>query len=113
MSVALVTDILTAARVQGRRGRFTGPKPTSYVVWFDDVNTERGPDPFAGAPLLIHHDVTLELYEDKPDDAAETALEAAIIAAGLQYTKQDRYWLQSEQQYQVIYEFSYIEKRRA
>jgi hypothetical protein len=55
----------------------------------------------------------MELYEDRPDDATETALEAAIAAEGLQYSKQDRYWLQSEQQYQVIYEFTYNEKRRA
>jgi hypothetical protein len=106
----MVKKILTAAGVQGRRGRFTGSKPVSYVVWLDDQTTE-GPDDQPGA--LIRHDITLELYEDKPDNAAEAALEAALAAEGLQYTKQDRYWLQSEQQYQVIYEFTYYEKRRA
>ena len=105
----MVKKILSTAGVQGRRGRFTGGKPASYVVWLDDVTTE-GPDDLPGA--LLRHDVTLELYEDKPDDAAETSLEAAIVAEGLQYTKQDRYWLQSEQQYQVIYEFTYYDKRR-
>ena len=104
----MVKNILTAAGIQGRRGRFTGQKPASYVVWLDDVTTD-GPD---GLPMVYQHDITLELYEDKPDDAAETSLEAAIAAAGLQYTKQDRYWLQSEQQYQVVYEFTYYEKRR-
>jgi hypothetical protein len=76
----------------------------------DDVTTD-GPDGLPNA--LRRHDVTMELYEDRPDDATETALEAAIAAEGLQYSKQDRYWLQSEQQYQVIYEFTYNEKRRA
>lgn len=104
----MVNSILTAAGVQGRRSRFIGPKPSSYVVWMDDITTD-GPD---GLPMVYRHDVTLELYEDKPDDAVEADLEAAIVDAGLQYTKQDRYWLQTEQQYQVIYEFTYFEKRR-
>lgn len=104
----MVNDILTAAGIQGRRGRFTGAKPDSYVVWMDDHTTD-GPD---GLPWVIQHDVTLELYEEKPDDAAEAALEAALVASGLQYSKQDRYWLQTEQMYQVIYEFTYYEKRR-
>ena len=104
----MVNDILTAAGIQGRRGRFTGAKPGSYVVWMDGHTTD-GPD---GRPCVIQHDVTLELYENKPDDAAEAALEAAIAAAGLHYSKQDRYWLQTEQLYQVVYEFTYYEKRR-
>ena len=104
----MVNDILTAAGIKGRRGRFTGAKPASYVVWMDDLTTD-GPD---GLPWVVQHDVTLELYEDKPDDAAEAALEAALVASGLQYSKQDRYWLQTEQMYQVIYEFTYYEKRR-
>lgn len=104
----MVSDILTAAGVKGRRGRFTGAAPSTYAVWMDDLTTD-GPD---GIPRIIRHDVTLELYEHKPDDAKEAALEAAIAAAGLHYTKQDRYWLETEQLYQVIYEFTYYEKRR-
>lgn len=104
----MVNKILTAAGVQGRRGRFTGKQPDTYAVWMDDITTD-GPD---GLPRIFRHDITLELYENKPDDKAETALEEAIVAEGLQYTKQDRYWIQSEQMYQVIYEFNYIEKRR-
>lgn len=104
----MVHRILAAAGLKGRRGRFTSPPLGSYVVWFDDLTTD-GPD---GLPWIIEHDVTFELYESKPDDAAEAALEAAIAAEGLQYNKQDRYWLDSEQMYQVIYEFNYTEKRR-
>ena len=104
----MVDEILTAAGLKGRRGRFTAKPPATYVVWFDDLTTD-GPD---GCPWIVRHDVTLELYESKPDDAAEAALEAALAKAGLQYTKQARYWLQTEQLYQVIYEFTYYEKRR-
>lgn len=104
----MVDKILKAAGLKGRRGRFTSKPPASYVVWLDDITTD-GPD---GLPLIYRHDVTLELYESKPDDAAEAALEAALAEAGLHFTKQDRYWLQTEQLYQVIYDFTYYEKRR-
>ena len=104
----MVDRILTAAGVQGRRGRFTPPLPATYAVWADNVTTD-GPD---GAPRILRHDTSLELYESKPDDKAEAAIEAAIAAEGLQYTKQDRYWIRSEQMYQVIYEITYYEKRR-
>lgn len=105
----MVTEILTAAGIPYRRGRLTGRKAPTEAVYLDDI-TATGPD---GLPCILHHDITVELYEDRPDDAAERALEDAITAAGLRWTKQDRYWLQSEQMYQVIYEFTYIEKRRA
>lgn len=104
----MVNDILTAAGIKGRRGRFTGNPPSTYAVWMDDITTD-GPD---GRPWIRQHDITIELYESKPDDAKEAALEAALEAHGLHYTKQDRYWLQSEQMYQVIYEFTYYTKRR-
>ena len=105
----MVTDILTASGLPYRRGRFTGKQPATYAVYMDDITTD-GPD---GRPWVRQHDVTVEVYESAPDDAAESALESAIAAAGLHYTKQDRYWLQSEQLYQVIYEFTYYEKRRS
>ena len=42
----------------------------------------------------------------------EAAIEAAICAKGLLWAKEDRYWLQSVQRYQVVYTFDYYEKRR-
>ena len=108
----MVKEILTAAGIQFRRGRFTRPPAGNYVVYMDDQDVS-GPDPLPGVPQTVRHNITVELYTPKPDDAAEATLEAAITAAGLHWTKQDRYWLRSEQWYQVIYEFSYIEKRRA
>jgi len=104
----MVNEILTAAGVKYRRGRLTGKKAPTEAVYLDDITTD-GPDDL---PLIRRHDITVELYEDRPDAAAEKALEDAISAAGLQWTKQDRYWLQTEQMYQVIYEFFYYEKVR-
>lgn len=107
----MVKEILTAAGVPSRQGRFPDPPATTYAVYFDDVAAD-GADrvPAAGLPYIYHHDVTVEVYEPKPDDDTEAAIEAALIAQGLPWTKQDRYWLQNVQRYQVIYEFAYTAK---
>ncbi len=77
-------------------------------MFTDDVDTD-GPD---GIAAIYHHSITVELYTRIPDAQAETAMENAIISHGLQFEKQAAYWIQSEQLYQVIYEFNYYIKRR-
>ena len=104
----MIKKILTAAGVTFRRARFSKPPAGTYAVYMDDIDTD-GPD---GINCILTHDYTVEVYEAAPDDATEAAIEAALNAEGLRWTKQDRYWLQDEQRYQVIYEFSFIEKRR-
>ena len=108
----MIKNILTAAgfveNETFRKARFPQPPASTYIVYFDDVETD-GPD---GENLILKHDYTLEVYEPTPDDAAEAAIEAVLDEVGLRWSKQDRYWLQEEQRYQVIYELEYIEKRR-
>lgn len=105
----MVNNILTAAGVQFRRTRFPSPPADTYAVYTDDLETN-GPDK---APrMVVTHNVTVEVYEPSPDDNKEADIEAALNARGIPWTKQDRYWLQDVQRYQVVYEFSYIEKRR-
>lgn len=104
----MIKNILTAAGIEFRQTRFPSPPAGTYAVYMDDVSTD-GPDYIN---RIYTHDYTIEVYEPTPDDAAEQAIEAALDAAGLRWTKQSRYWLQSEQRYQTIYEFTYREKRR-
>lgn len=104
----MVNKILAAAGIPGREARYTAHKPATYAVYFDDVTTD-GPD---GIPSIWRHAVMLELYTDRPGPQSEAALEAALAAEGLQWTKQARNWLQSEQIYMTVYNFEYIEKRR-
>ena len=105
----MIDITLKKAGVKYRRARYTAkPLPDTYAVTFDDVEAG-GAD---GINCLRTHSCTIELYEAKPDDKAEEAIEAALDELGIEWTKQDRYWLQDEQRYQVIYEFTYIEKRR-
>lgn len=105
----MVGEILAAAGIPERGSRFLKPPAGTYAVWMDDIETD-GPDGMP--PRIFTHNCTIELYEPKPDEAAVTALEETLTAAALKWTKEDRFWLISEQMYQTIYEFSYIEKRR-
>lgn len=102
----MINEILSATGVPFRRSRFLQPPAETYAVYMDDVTTD-GPD---GMNMIFTHDVTVEVYEPKPDDETEEAIEAELNARGIRWTKQDRYWLQDVQRYQVIYEFSYIIK---
>lgn len=110
----MIKEVLTAAGIPHRQGRYLNPPAETYAVFFDDV-VKDGPDRVTAAagsklPGIYSHSVTVELYEPKPDDDAEAAIEAALDAQGLTWTKQDRYWLQNVQRYQVIYETEYTIK---
>lgn len=112
----MIKDILTAAGVPHRQSRFPKPPAETYAVYFDDVEVDAAdpvtPATQAGLPRIYHHDVRVEIYEPKPDDTTEAAIEAELDARGLPWSKEDRYWLQDVQRYQVLYEFSYTSKRR-
>ena len=105
----MIKTILQAANLPGWEGWTNSHPAGNYVLYFDDVTLD-GPD--AHPEWVKRHDATLELYEPMADPAAEAALEAAITAQGLQWTKQARYWLKDLKRYQVIYEFTFIEKVR-
>lgn len=110
----MTDEILTAADVLHRRGRFLRMPTETHAVWFDDITTDsadRIPTiPQAGLPRTRTHNVTIEVYEPSPDDRTETDIEAELDARGIEWTKQDRYWVADAQRYQVVYEFTYIEK---
>jgi|GEM_PF-1029644 len=111
----MVEEILTAAGLEHRQGRFIKPPAETYAVYFDDVDVD-GPDPLLSGTTTLaricRHDVRIELYEPKPDPNAEAALEAQLDARGVPWTKEDRYWLDDAQRYQVLFEFTYTTKRR-
>lgn len=103
----MIEKILSAADITFRQTRFIKPPSGTYAVYFDSVTAD-GPDYIN---RIFTHECTVEVYEPAPDDSAEERIEAAINTEGLRWTKQDRYWLQEEQRYQVVYEFTYIERR--
>lgn len=104
----MIDDILTAAGIQHRRSRFARPPSGTYAVFVDDITADGADD----VVCLYTHEATVELYEPSPDDAAELAIESQLNARGIAWEKQDRYWVQEEQLYQVVYDFTFTEKRR-
>lgn len=112
----MIKSILTASGIPYRQGRFLHPPAKTYAVYFDQLTVD-GADPVPVSasgrlPGIVLHDCTVELYEPQPDPEAEAALERELNAQGLSWTKEDRYWLQNVQRYQVIYEFNFREKVR-
>ena len=104
----MIREILQKAGLPFKEARYKDPPEQTYAVYFDDVTAD-GAD---GVNLIYTHDVTVELYEPAPDDDAEAALVAVLNDQGIPWTKQARYWLDSVRRYQVIYEFTFFEKRR-
>ncbi len=93
-----------------RQSRFDKP-PTSrqpYTVLFDSEELI-GPDLCPGR--LRRHSQTVEHYDYKVNSQSRLALESALAAAGLEYSKSDTEWLREEQVYQTIFSFQQIEKR--
>lgn len=109
----MINDILTRAGVLYQHGRFLRMPAETHAIVFDDITSsgaDRVPTLSTRGPRILTHDVTVELYEPTPDDATEQAIEAELDAAGVEWSKQDRYWIADAQRYQVIYELSYTEK---
>ena len=104
----MIKKILDAVGLPYRKTRFTQPPSGAYIVYMDGIETS-GPD---GINAIRTHEITIELYSPLPNDEIEENIENVLDEHGVGWTKQDRYWLQSEQLYQVVYEFNYKEKRR-
>lgn len=106
----MVRQVLTAAGfVEGKtfkETRFLKPPTTTYAIFLDSF-TRRGAD---GLNLIKEHSYTIELYSSKPDPKSEANIEASLDDFGIEFDKQDRYWLPEEQLYQVVYTFDFIEK---
>ena len=107
----MVDAILTGAGLvvnqTYKETRFLKPPQTSYAVYSDN-KTVRGPD---NVNAITEHEVNIEVYEYAPDPTLEAAIEAQFDALGQAYIKQPRYWINEEQLYQIIYEFTYYTKR--
>lgn len=106
----MVKRVLTGAGfVEGKtfkETRFLKAPKTDYAIFLDSF-TRRGAD---GLNLIKDHAYTIELYAYAPNPKAEADIEKSLDNLGLEYEKDDRYWLNEEQLYQTVYRFNYIEK---
>mgnify|MGYP001161908255 FL=1 len=106
----LIDDILQRAGFEKNKTYcetlFRHPPRVNYAV-YNDSWERRGSD---DKNLIKEHDVTIEFYQYKPDSEKEEKIEQTFDDMSIPFTKQERYWIQDEQLFQTIYEFSYIEK---
>ena len=102
----MVNKILKATGIPYKETRFLTPPKSTYAI-YNDTKNRRGGD---NINLITQHDVSIELYSYKKDPEAEKKIESLLDANGLEYDKQARFWLQEEQLYQVVYDFSYTQK---
>ena len=105
----MVKQVLTKAGfIEGKTFkeiRFLKPPKSTYAVYLDDF-VSRGAD---GLNLIKEHDYTIELYSSYRDLEAEKNIENAFNELGIEFNKKI-YYLDTEQLYQIVYEFEYIEK---
>jgi hypothetical protein len=102
----MINEILTPLGVPYRETMFSRAPAGDYAVYMDDVTAD-GPD---DENRIFTHDITVELYEAKPNPKLEQTFEGLLNSSGIKWTKQSRYWIPEAQRYQVIYEFTYITK---
>ena len=102
----MVNEILSAVGVPFKKTRFLKPPKVTYAVYLDDYSRRAADE----KNLIKEHDVTIEIYSEKIDEEVEEKIENALDQRVLEYQKQDWYYIKSEQLFQLIYEFSYIEK---
>lgn len=102
----MLNKILQPTGLPYKESRFLKPPKSTYIVFNDSIE-RRGGDT---KNLLSQHNITLELYEYIPDPEAEKKIEDQLDLYAIEWVKESRYWIQDAQAYQVIYEFSYIEK---
>lgn len=102
----MVKNILDATGIPYEETRFFTPPKTTYAIYNESIE-RRGGD---NVNLISQHDVTIELYEHTPDPKTEKILESTLDALGIEYEKQPRYFIQEEQIYQVVYDFTYHQK---
>lgn len=102
----MVNKILEATGIPYKETRFFTPPKSTYAI-YNDTKNRRGGD---NINLITQHDVSIELYSYKKDPEAEKKIESLLDANGIEYEKQARFWLQEEQLYQVVYDFTYTQK---
>lgn len=94
-----------------KKTRFIKPPKKTYAVYNDDYSVSGSDD----VALLIRKSITIEVYEYRSDKEVIRKIENSLdnyyplMVDG--WKKEDRYYIDSENIYQTVYTFEYIEKR--
>ena len=82
------------------------PPALPYAVYHDRA-TRRGADLYNG---ITEHNITIELYAQKPAEDLEALIEQRLDALGLEYVREERMWIDTEHFFETVYDFAYTEK---
>ena len=82
------------------------PPSLPYAVYHDRT-TRRGADLYNG---ITEHNITIELYAQKPAEDLEALIEQRLDALGLEYVREERMWIDTEHFFETVYDFTYTEK---
>lgn len=102
----MVKEILDSIGIPYRKTRFLKAPSETFLIYFHDYESR-------GADLkncIRENDITLELYSYSKDEKSELLIEQELEKRNIEYKKQSSYWIETEQMYQTVYEFSYITK---
>ena len=106
----MVKEILTAAgfveNKTFKETRFLRPPKETYAVFLRSYS-RRGAD---DRNFVTECQNSIELYSYAPDADAESRIETALDVRGIPYERSERFWLDTEQLYQVVFDFDYIKK---
>lgn len=102
----MLNKILDPVGIPYNETMFLAPPGSTYAVYHDEITRWGGDD----INLLSQHDVSIELYEYEPDYEVEALIEEQFDLLGIEYIKQPRTYIESEQLYQVVYDFTYYQK---
>lgn len=59
---------------------------------------------------ITEHNITIELYAQKPAEDLEALIEQRLDALGLEYVREERMWIDTEHFFETVYDFAYTEK---
>lgn len=84
---------------------FLKPPAPPYIV-FSDKTDVSGAD---SKNCIADRAITIELYADSVDTAAEAAIESLLNAKAIPYSK-ELMWIQTERFFQTVYDINLVEK---
>lgn len=87
--------------------RFSKPPALPYIVFIEDINVRGGDN----ENCIEERKINVELYSDKINKVAEKAIEDLLNEKSIEY-KKERIWIDTENFFQTVYDFNFIEKFR-
>ncbi|SKA99781.1 hypothetical protein SAMN05443428_13810 [Caloramator quimbayensis] len=104
----MLTDIKAWLETTGFKvaeERFLKPPQLPYLIYIENKEIDGADD----KNFIANRNITVELYTDKIDHAAEEKIETLLNEKAIKY-RVNRTWIDSEKFYETIYEFNLIEK---